>query len=99
MAIKDVIAGAVKTVRAAGAAVTGEPPLIARLKGEHAEVSTMMATILSKKDGSDVADPEQEDRRSHPGAVAGEQPADLDPHRRVLPECGHHPRVAVGVLP
>lgn len=56
MTIKDIVAGAAKTVRRASATVSGDPTIIARLKGEHAEVSTMMKSILAKKDSVDVAD-------------------------------------------
>jgi hemerythrin superfamily protein len=56
MAIKDLAAKAAKVARLAGATVTGDPALIARLKGEHAEVSSLMASILERRDASDVAD-------------------------------------------
>lgn len=62
MAIKDVAAAAVKNMRRAGATVTGDPSIIARLKGEHAEVATMMKAILSKKDSVDVADVRERNR-------------------------------------
>ncbi len=62
MAIKELTAAAAKALRRTGAAVKGEPRLIARLKGEHAEIATLMTAVLANKDATDIADVRQRQR-------------------------------------